>query len=288
MSAEQTTSTITTTTLGDGVEIPRIGLGVLRVPADDAQRSVRTALESGYRSIDTAAVYGNEDGVGRGILESGVPRDEVFLTTKVWNTNHGYQEALDAFDKSVDRLGVDYVDLYLIHWPMVSVGRIAETWQALQELKRQRRVRSIGVSNFLVKHLDQLAEDSNEVPSVNQIELHPNLQQSELRAYHQAHGIATEAWSPLGQGQVLNDPALVGVANRHSRSVAQIVLRWHLQLGNIAIPKSSNPDRIRQNIDVFDFALTEEDMQTIAQINQDRRIGSHPDTPPKNGLPYDS
>ena len=283
MSSEQTT-----TTLGDGVEIPRIGLGVLRVPADDAQGSVRTALESGYRSIDTAAVYGNEDGVGRGIRESGVPRDEVFLTTKVWNTNHGYQEALDAFEKSIDRLRVDYVDLYLIHWPMVSVGRVPETWQALQEIKRQGRARSIGVSNFLVKHLEELAEDSDEVPAVNQIELHPHMQQNELRAYHQSHGIATEAWSPLGQGQVLEDPGLVRIAGRHGRSVAQVVLRWHLQLGNIAIPKSSNPERIRQNIDVFDFALTEHDMLAMALINQDRRIGSHPDSPPKNGLPYDT
>lgn len=277
----------TTTTLGDGVEIPRIGLGVLRVPADEAQRSVRTALENGYRSIDTAAVYGNEDGVGRGLLESGVPRDEVFVTTKVWNTNHGYQETLDAFDKSVKRLGLDYVDLYLIHWPMVSIGRIPETWRALQEIKRQGRARSIGVSNFLVKHLEQLAKDSDEVPSVNQIELHPHMQQNELRAYHQAYGIATEAWSPLGQGQVLEDSTLTRIAARHSRSVAQVVLRWHLQLGNVAIPKSSNPERIRQNINVFDFALTGDDMQAIALINQDRRIGSHPDSPPKNGLPYD-
>lgn len=280
-------SEMTTTRLSDGITIPRIGLGVLRVPADDAQRSVRTALESGYRSIDTAAVYGNEDGVGRGIRESGVPREDVFLTTKVWNTNHGYQETLDAFAKSVERLNVDYVDLYLIHWPMESVGRIPETWQALQEIKRQGRARSIGVSNFLVKHLEQLAVDSDETPAVNQIELHPHMQQNELRAYHADHGIATEAWSPLGQGQVLEDATLAQIAREHGRSVAQVVVRWHLQLGNIAIPKSSNPERIRQNIDVFDFELTADDMQRIARLNQDRRIGSHPDSPPKNGLPYD-
>lgn len=280
-------SELTTTRLSDGSTIPRIGLGVLRVPADDAQRSVCTALEAGYRSIDTAAVYGNEDGVGRGLRESGVPRDEIFLTTKVWNTNHGYQETLDAFDKSVDRLGVEHVDLYLIHWPMVSVGRIPETWQALQELKRQGRARSIGVSNFLVKHLEQLARDSDELPAVNQIELHPHMQQDELRAYHQEHGILTEAWSPLGQGQVLEDPRLVRIASEHSRAVAQIVLRWHLQLGNVAIPKSSNPERIRQNLDVFSFELSTDEMRAIADINQDRRIGSHPDSPPKNGLPYD-
>jgi len=280
-------SETTTTPLHDGNTIPRIGLGVLRVGADDAQRSVRTAIESGYRSIDTAAVYGNEDGVGRGIRESGVPREDIFLTTKVWNTNHGYREALDAFDKSVDRLGVEYVDLYLIHWPMVSVGRIPETWQALQEIKKQGRARSIGVSNFLVPHLEQLAADSDELPVVNQIELHPHMQQNELRAYHSAHGIVTEAWSPLGQGQVLADPALQRIAEAHARSVAQIVLRWHVQLGNVAIPKSSNPERIRQNLDVFDFSLTADEMQAIADINQDRRIGSHPDSPPRNGLPYD-
>lgn len=280
-------SETTTTPLSDGNSIPRIGLGVLRVPADDAQLSVRTALESGYRSIDTAAVYGNEDGVGRGIRESGIPRDEVFITTKVWNTNHGYQETLDAFDKSIDRLGVDHVDLYLIHWPMVSVGRIPETWQALQEIKRQGRARSIGVSNFLVTHLEQLAEDSDEVPTVNQIELHPHMQQDELRAYHRSHGITTEAWSPLGQGRALEDPHLGQIAQEHGRSIAQIVLRWHLQLGNVAIPKSSNPERIRQNIEVFDFELSLDEMQTIAGLNQDRRIGSHPDSPPKNGLPYD-
>lgn len=280
-------SETTTTRLSDGNVIPRIGLGVLRVPADDAQRSVRSALESGYRSIDTAAVYGNEDGVGRGLRESGIPREEVFITTKVWNTNHGYQQTLDAFDKSIDRLGVDTVDLYLIHWPMVSVGRIPQTWQALQEIKRQGRVRSIGVSNFLVSHLEQLAADSDETPVVNQIELHPHMQQDQLRAYHQAHEITTEAWSPLGQGQVLEDPGLVRIARERNLSVAQVVLRWHLQLGNVAIPKSSNPDRIRQNLDVFDFELSEDEMQAIAGINQDRRIGSHPDSPPKNGLPYD-
>jgi len=280
-------SETTTTLLNDGVAIPRIGLGVLRVPADDAQRSVRTALESGYRSVDTAAVYGNEDGVGRGIRESGVPRDDVFLTTKVWNTNHGYQETLDAFEKSIERLNVDYVNLYLIHWPMAHLGKFPDTWRALQEIKRQGLARSIGVSNFLVKHLEQLATESDVMPSVNQIELHPHMQQNELRAYHAAHGITTEAWSPLGQGQLLEDTTLAQIAQEHGKSVAQIILRWHLQIGNVAIPKSSNPERIRQNIDVFDFELSADDMARIADLNQDRRIGSHPDSPPKNGLPYD-
>jgi len=280
-------SETTTTRLNDGVTIPRIGLGVLRVPADDAQRSVRTALESGYRFVDTAAVYGNEDGVGRGIRESGIAREDVFLTTKVWNTNHGYQETLDAFAKSLERLDVDYVDLYLIHWPMAHLGKFPDTWRALQEIRRQGLARSIGVSNFLVKHLESLAAESDALPSVNQIELHPHMQQNELRAYHADHGIATEAWSPLGQGQLLEDATLAQLAREHGRSVAQIILRWHLQLGDIAIPKSSNPERIRQNIDVFDFELSADDMNRIAHLNQDRRIGSHPDSPPKNGLPYD-
>jgi len=280
-------SETTTTLLNDGVTIPRIGLGVLRVPADDAQLSVRTALESGYRSVDTAAVYGNEDGVGRGIRESGVARDDVFLTTKVWNTNHGYQETLDAFQKSIERLNVDYVNLYLIHWPMAHLGKFPDTWRALQEIKRQGLARSIGVSNFLVKHLEQLATESDAMPSVNQIELHPHMQQNELRAYHAEHGITTEAWSPLGQGQLLEDATLAQIAQEHGKSVAQIILRWHMQLGNVAIPKSSNPERIRQNIDVFDFELSADEMTIIANLNQDRRIGSHPDSPPKNGLPYD-
>jgi len=287
MSDERTMTGAERTELADGNTIPTIGLGVLRVPDDEAQQSVRTALTAGYRSIDTAATYGNEGGVGRAIRDSEVPRDDVFLTTKVWNTDHGYDRTLAAFDKSVARLGVDYVDLYLIHWPMAHLGKIPETWCALVELKAQGRVRSIGVSNFLVKHLELLAAESDETPVVNQIELHPHMQQLELREYHRSKGIVTEAWSPLGQGQVLSDPTIVAIAHRLGRSAAQVILRWHIQLGNVAIPKSSNPARIADNHDVFGFALTDDDMSAITSLNADRRIGSHPDSPPKNPLPYD-
>jgi len=287
MSDERTMTGAERTAFADGNTIPTIGLGVLRVPDDEAEQSVRTALTAGYRSIDTAATYGNEEGVGRAIRDSEVPRDDVFLTTKVWNTDHGYDRTLAAFDKSVARLGVDHVDLYLIHWPMAHLGKIPETWRALVELKAQGRVRSIGVSNFLVKHLELLAAESDETPVVNQIELHPHMQQHELREYHRSKGIVTQAWSPLGQGQVLSDPTIVAIAHRHGRSAAQIILRWHIQLGNVAIPKSSNPARIADNHDVFGFALTDDDMSAIASLNADRRIGSHPDSPPKNPLPYD-
>lgn len=287
MSDERTMTGAERTTLADGNTIPTIGLGVLRVPDDEAERSVRTALTAGYRSIDTAATYGNEEGVGRAIRDSEVPRDDVFLTTKVWNTDHGYDRTLAAFDKSVARLGVDHVDLYLIHWPMAHLGKIPETWRALVELKAQGRVRSIGVSNFLVKHLELLAAESDETPVVNQIELHPHMQQHELREYHRSKGIVTQAWSPLGQGQVLSDPTIVAIAHRHGRSAAQIILRWHIQLGNVAIPKSSNPARIADNHDVFGFVLSDDDMSAMASLNADRRIGSHPDSPPKNALPYD-
>ncbi|MCZ2827723.1 aldo/keto reductase [Modestobacter sp. VKM Ac-2986] len=275
----------TTVALADGRSIPRVGLGVLRVASDDAAASVRSALEAGYRSIDTAAVYGNEEGVGRGIRESGVDREDVFLTTKVWNTDHGYEETLAAFDKSVTRLGVDHVDLYLVHWPMAHLGRIQDTWRALSEIKRQGRARSIGVSNFLVKHLELLRAEFDEQPVLNQIELHPWMQQHELRAYHQAHAIVTEAWSPLGQGKLLDEPVLAEIGVRHGKSPAQVVLRWHLDLGHVVIPKSSNPDRIRQNLDVLDFTLTEDEHARLAAMNRDHRIGTHPDTPPTNGLP---
>lgn len=276
-----------TIVLNDGVQIPVIGLGLLHVSSAAAVEPVRFALEAGYRSIDTASVYGNEAGVGQAIRESELSREDIFMTTKVWNTDHGYDETLKAFDKSISRLGMDYVDLYLIHWPMVRVGKIAETWKALQEIKRQGRARSIGVSNFMVKHLEQLARESDEAPSVNQIELHPWMQQRELKNYHAAHGIRTEAWSPLGQGQVLGEPTIAEIALRHGKSPAQIILRWHLDLGHVVIPKSVNRERIRENIEVFDFALDSDELSAIASLNRDHRIGSHPDRPPTVGLPFD-
>nr|WP_062075250.1 aldo/keto reductase [Demequina lutea] len=267
--------------------MPLVGLGMLHVSSEEAIEPVRFALEAGYRAIDTAAVYGNEAGVGQAIRESALERDDVFVTTKVWNTDHGYDETMRAFDKSLGRLGLDYVDLYLIHWPMVSVGKIAETWRALEEIKRQGRTRSIGVSNFMVKHLEQLARDSDEVPSVNQIELHPWLQQRELEGYHAAHGIRTEAWSPLGQGKVLQNPTVMAIGARHKKSAAQVILRWHIDCGRVVIPKSVNGARIRENIDVFDFVLDSDEMAAMASLNTDRRIGSHPDSPPTVGLPFD-
>lgn len=273
--------------LADGNSIPPVGLGVLRVGSADAAANVRTAVEAGYRSIDTAAAYGNERGVGQGLRESGVPREEIFLTTKVWNTCHGATRTRAAMDRSLERLGVDFVDLYLIHWPMAHLGLIEETWDTLVQLQQEGKARSIGVSNFLVEHLELLRTSSDHQPVVNQIELHPWMQQHELRRYHQEHDIRTEAWSPLGQGKLLDEPLLAEIGARVGRTPAQVILRWHLDLGHVVIPKSSHPDRIRQNLAVTDFELSEADHQLLADMNRDHRIGSHPHRPPTNGLPED-
>lgn len=274
-----------TVKLSDGKSMPQLGLGVLRVPSDDVIAPIKHALSIGYRHLDTAAVYGNEAGVGTAIGESGVSRQDIFLTTKVWNTDHGHAQTLRAFDRSLERMGVDYVDLYLIHWPMTSKN--TETWKALCELRDEGRTKSIGVSNFSIEHLNRLAEESDTVPAVNQIELHPWLQQTELRKYHAEHGIQTEAWSPLGQGQVLNDPVIADIASKHGRSPAQVILRWHLDLGHIVIPKSITPSRIAENLQVFDFALDDAELARIAELDRGHRIGSHPDNPPTSRLPYD-
>jgi 2,5-diketo-D-gluconate reductase A len=265
-------------TLNNNVQIPQLGFGVFQVPPQDAERVVSTALEMGYRSIDTAAAYQNEEGVGRAIASSGLPRDEIFVTTKLWNANHGYDQALRAFDASTQRLVLDTVDLYLIHWPVPTADRYVETWKALEKLAADGRVRAIGVSNFTVEHLRRLFAETGTVPAVNQIELHPHFQQTELRAEHAAHGIATEAWSPLGQGAALSDATITGLAKRHDVTPAQVVLRWHLQLGNIVIPKSVTPARIRENFDVFTFDLSTEDLSAIADLDTDRRIGPDPAT----------
>jgi 2,5-diketo-D-gluconate reductase A len=267
--------------------MPQLGLGVLRVPSKEVIAPIKSALSVGYRHLDTAAVYGNEEGVGTAIRESNVAREDIFLTTKVWNTDLGYSNALRAFDRSVERLGVDYVDLYLIHWPTTNAGKIVETWQALCELRDAGRARSIGVSNFTVEHLNQLARHSDTTPVVNQIELHPWFQQKQLREYHAEHGIRTEAWSPLGQGQVLEDPVIAEIARSRGRSPAQVILRWHLDLGHIVIPKSITPSRITQNLNVFDFSLDEAELARIAELDRGHRIGSHPDKPPTSRLPYD-
>ncbi|WP_329418685.1 aldo/keto reductase [Streptomyces sp. NBC_01693] len=271
-------STVPTVTLNNGVTIPQLGFGVFQVPDGETTAAVASALEAGYRSIDTAAVYGNEAGVGRALAESGLARDELFVTTKLWNADQGYDATLAAFDTSLAKLGLDHVDLYLIHWPTPARDLYTDSWRALEKLLADGRIRAAGVSNFQPAHLRRLSEESSLVPAVNQIELHPGLQQSELRAVHAEYGIATEAWSPLAQGALLNEEAIVAVAERHGKTPAQAVLRWHLQLGNIVIPKSVTPARIRQNIDVFDFELSVADMDAIAGLDRGMRTGPDPDT----------
>ncbi|MFJ4682299.1 aldo/keto reductase [Streptomyces sp. NPDC091377] len=265
--------------LNNGVEMPQLGFGVWQVPDAEAETAVATALEAGYRSVDTAAVYGNEEGTGRALAASGIPREDLFVTTKVWNSDHGYDATLRAFDTSLERLGLEYLDLYLIHWPAPAHDRYIDTYKAFETLYADGRVRAIGVSNFQPEHLERLIGETSVIPAVDQIELHPHLQQHAARAYHAEQGIATEAWSPLGSGKgLLQVPALVAIGQKHNRSPAQIVLRWHLQLGNIVIPKSVTPSRIRENLDVFDFGLDEEDLAAISALNEDRRTGPDPAT----------
>ncbi|WP_323379383.1 aldo/keto reductase [Streptomyces durbertensis] len=267
-----------TITLNNGVVMPQLGFGVWQVPDDEATAAVGHALEAGYRSIDTAAVYENEVGTGRALAASGLPREELFVTTKVWNSEQGYDSTLRAFDASLERLGLEYVDLYLIHWPMPMFDTYVETWRALEKLYADGRARAIGVSNFKPAQLRRLAEETATVPALNQVELHPTLQQGELRAYHREHSVVTEAWSPLGQGKdILADPVIGAIAERHGRTPAQVILRWHLQLGNVVIPKSVTPSRIRENINVFDFALDEADMASIAGLDTGTRLGPDPD-----------
>ncbi len=263
--------------LNNGVEMPQLGFGVWQVPDDEAVAAVSTALDAGYRSIDTAAIYGNEKGVGRAIADSDVARGELFVTTKLWNGDQGYDETLRAFDASLEKLGLDYVDLYLIHWPTPARDKYVDTYKAFEKIHSEGRAKSIGVSNFLPEHLRRLLDETSIIPAVNQIELHPHLQQRESREFHAEQGIATEAWSPLGQGKGLLDvPALAAIAQKHGKTPAQVVLRWHLQLGNVVIPKSVTPSRIRENIDVFGFQLDDEDIAAISALNENRRIGSDP------------
>lgn len=264
--------------LNDGNAIPTVGLGVWQTPPEETQRAVEAALSTGYRHIDTAAVYGNESEVGHAIKASGVPREEVFLVTKLWNADQGYDKGLKAFDVSAERLGVDYVDLYLIHWPVPAANLFVDSFKALAHLREQGRVRSIGVSNFAPEHLRTLIADTGIVPAVNQIELHPRLPQQELRQVHVELGIATEAWSPLGQGGLLSDPVVTTVADTHCKTPAQVLIRWHIQLGNIVIPKSVNPDRIASNFDVFDFELSSHDIASIATLDDGTRLGPDPRT----------
>ncbi|MDM7831081.1 aldo/keto reductase [Cellulomonas edaphi] len=269
-------TTIPALPLRDGTTIPALGLGVYKVDDATAEPAVATAIDAGYRLIDTATLYRNERGVGRALRAAPVPRDAVYLTTKLWNDAHGRPAARRAFDESVERLGGP-PDLYLIHWPCPARGLYAETWRALLELRDEGRVRSVGVSNFQRDHLETIIADSGEVPVLNQIELHPYLQQRELRAVHADLGIVTQAWSPLGRGAVLADPTIGQIAAEHGVTPAHVILRWHLDLGIAVIPKSVTPERIRANLDVFALTLTERDHDRIAGLDRGARSGSHPD-----------
>ncbi|MEU9796640.1 aldo/keto reductase [Streptomyces sparsogenes] len=271
-------ASVPTVTLNNGVRIPQLGFGVFQIPDVETAAAVTAALEAGYRSIDTAAIYGNESGVGKALAESGIARDDLFITTKLWNSDQGYDATLKGFDAGLDKLGLDYVDLYLIHWPTPARDLYRESWKAIEKLAADGRIRAAGVSNFQPAHLRRLLEGTDLVPVVNQIELHPGLQQNELRALHADLGIATEAWSPLAQGAVLGDDAITAIAAQHGKSPAQVVLRWHLQLGNVVIPKSVTPARIRENLDVFDFTLSDEEMAAIAALDRGLRTGPDPDT----------
>jgi 2,5-diketo-D-gluconate reductase A len=260
----------------NGREIPQLGFGVFQVAPEATTATVLAALDTGYRLIDTAEMYGNEAEVGEAIRRSGLDRSEVFVTTKAWNDHQGRGPARAAFERSLQRLGSDYVDLYLIHWPAPARELYVGTWEALVELHTEGRAHSIGVSNFLTPHLERIIEATDVAPSVNQVELHPRLQQAELRRYHARRGILTEAWSPLERGRILDDHTIAAIASGHGRTPAQVVLRWHLQLENIAIPRSSDPARIEANFQIFDFELSDDEMRLIAELDAGRRIGPDP------------
>jgi 2,5-diketo-D-gluconate reductase A len=270
--------TIPSAVLHDGIEIPQLGFGVFQVPPEETQATVELALDAGYRHIDTAAAYRNEAAVGAALAASGLPREDVFVTTKLWNAEQGHDSTLAAFEASLDRLGLDHVDLYLIHWPVPSEGRFVDTWRAFERIYEEEGARTIGVSNFRIEDLERLEAETDTRPTVNQVELHPSLQQADLRAFHAEQRIATEAWSPLAQGGLLDDETIAAIAERHERTPAQVILRWHLQLGNVVIPKSVTPERIRENIEVFDFELDDEEMAEFAKLDRGERIGPDPET----------
>jgi 2,5-diketo-D-gluconate reductase A len=271
-------ATSPTVTLNNGVEIPQLGFGVFKVKPTETVSAVTTALRVGYRHIDTAEMYGNEKEVGLAITASGLDRDDVFVTSKLNNNHHPYSDALAAFDRTLSDLGLEYVDLFLIHWPLPAVGDFVETWRALESVYRDDRARAIGVSNFHADHLRRLLDETELVPAVNQIEAHPYLTQEPLRAFNASHGIKTEAWSPLARGRVLDDPTIKDVVDRTGRTAAQVVLRWHIQLGNIVFPKSVRLDRIEENFNIFDFELSGEDMAAISKLDRGERTGPDPDT----------
>ncbi|MDP4549999.1 aldo/keto reductase [Alkalihalobacillus macyae] len=266
----------TTTTLQNGVEMPTLGLGVWKMENnDEVKTAVQAAIDAGYKAIDTAAAYKNEEGVGAAIKDSNTPREDLFITSKVWNDDQGYESTLRAFEDTVTKLGVDTLDLYLIHWPVE--GKYKETWKAMEKLYKDGRIRAIGVSNFHPAHLEDLMKDAEIKPMVNQVEFHPLLNQQELRDYCNQHSIQMEAWSPLAQGKLLDNDVVKQIADQHGKSTAQVIIRWDLEHEVVTIPKSSNPERIKQNFDVFDFELTKDDIRAIDELNQNERMGPDPD-----------
>ena len=270
---------VPTLTMNDGRTIPQLGFGVFQIPQDETEVAVTTALEAGYRLIDTAQGYQNEEGVGAALAASDLTPDDVFVTTKLTNSEQGYDSTLAAFDASMAKLGLDVLDLFLIHWPLPMFDQYVDTWRAFEKLQADGRIRSIGVSNFEIEHFERLAAETGVVPAVNQVELHPQFPQAELRAYHAEHGILTESWGPIGQGKgLLENPHVQAVAQKVGRTPAQVVLRWHLQLGLVVIPKSVTPSRIAENIALFDFALDDDDLATIAQVDNGERLGPDPRT----------
>ena len=269
---------VPTIALRDDGQIPQLGFGVFQIPPAETAEATTLALQAGYRHIDTAAAYRNEAEVGQAIHASGLDRGDVFVTTKCFNDHHGYEQAKHACKESLDRLETGYIDLYLIHWPVPSQDKFVDTWKAFVELQQEGLVRSIGVSNFQPAHLHRIIEETGVTPSVNQIELHPRFQQAGLRREHEDLGIVTEAWSPLAQGAVLDDPEITDIAKAHDKTPGQVVLRWHVQLGNVVFPKSVTPERIEENFDLFDFHLTEEEMGRIEALDAGDRTGPDPDT----------
>ena len=272
------TERVPSVALAGGVDIPQLGFGVFQVPPEDTAEVTIRAFDAGYRHIDTASAYRNEAGVGQALRASGLERDDVFITTKCFNNDHGHEPAKRALRASLDRLELDFVDLYLIHWPVPAHDKYVETWKAFIELQEEDLIRAIGVSNFQPAHLRRLIDETGVTPTVNQVELHPRFQQAGLRREHEELGIATEAWSPLAQGEVLDDPAVTAIAEAHDRTPGQVVIRWHIQLGNIVFPKSVTPERIEENFQVFDFHLSGDEMAQIEALDAGDRIGPDPDT----------
>lgn len=264
-------------TLNNGQKIPQLGLGVYKLGTDVAAGLIRSAIETGYRRIDTAAFYGNEAEIGEGVRTCGLPRDEIFVTTKIWNDDQGYDRTLEAIDESLERLNLDYIDMLLIHWPKPQLDLFVETWAAFQKAAEGGKIRGIGVSNFQPSHLEKLLAAGGTVPALNQVELHPGLQQAEVRAFNAAHGIATEAWSPLARGRYNEDPVILAIAEKHGKTPTQVVVRWHIDLGNLVIPKTATASRLAENISVFDFKLDAEDLAAIETLEAGLRTGPNPD-----------